>query len=64
MQVDGLRAAAALQGRDPRSIKVLVKLLVIVDETDEKAQAKEAEYYALASREGAMVLFGDRKSVV
>lgn len=36
----------------------MIKLLVIVDETDEKAQAKEAEYRALASREGAKVLFG------
>ena len=57
-QVDALRSAARDQGRDPFSIKVLVKVLVIVDETDEKAQAKYDEYESLASREGAKVLFG------
>lgn len=41
-----------------RRIKVLAKLLVIVDETDEKAKAKEADLLAHASREGAKVLFG------
>ncbi|ORY55556.1 luciferase-like domain-containing protein [Leucosporidium creatinivorum] len=57
-QVDALRSAAAQEGRDPQSIKVLCQQLIIVDETDEKAQAKLAEYEALASREGAKVLFG------
>jgi hypothetical protein len=33
-------------------------MTVIVDETDEKATAKHKEYLALASREGAKVLFG------
>lgn len=58
IQVDALRNAAEKEGRDPQSIKVLIKLLVIVAPTDEEAQAKEKEYAALASREGAKVLFG------
>jgi alkanesulfonate monooxygenase SsuD/methylene tetrahydromethanopterin reductase-like flavin-dependent oxidoreductase (luciferase family) len=57
-QVDALRLAVKQQGRDPFSVKVLVKLTVIVDETEEKAKAKRDEYNALASREGAKVLFG------
>ncbi len=46
------------QGRDRHSVKILVKLLVIVDATDEAAKVKEEEFYQLASREGAKVLFG------
>ena len=57
-QVDALRLAVKQQGRDPFSVKVLVKLTVIVDETEDKAKAKRDEYNALASREGAKVLFG------
>lgn len=53
-----MRLAVKQQGRDPFSVKVLVKLTVIVDETEEKAKAKRDEYNALASREGAKVLFG------
>jgi alkanesulfonate monooxygenase SsuD/methylene tetrahydromethanopterin reductase-like flavin-dependent oxidoreductase (luciferase family) len=57
-QVDALRLAVKQQERDPFSVKVLVKLTVIVDETEDKAKAKRDEYNALASREGAKVLFG------
>lgn len=57
-QVDALRDAVEKQGRTRDSVKVLIKILVIVDETDEKAKAKEAEYTALGSSEGAKVLFG------
>ncbi|ORY81778.1 dibenzothiophene desulfurization enzyme A [Leucosporidium creatinivorum] len=57
-QVDILRSAVEQEGRDPQSVKVLIKALVIVDETDEKAKAKEAEFLAVASREGAKVLIG------
>jgi alkanesulfonate monooxygenase SsuD/methylene tetrahydromethanopterin reductase-like flavin-dependent oxidoreductase (luciferase family) len=57
-QVDALRLAVKQQGRDPFSVKVLVKLTVIVDETEDKAKVKRDEYHALASREGAKVLFG------
>jgi len=57
-QVDALRLALKQEGRDPFAVKVLVKLTVIVDETEEKARAKRDEYNALASREGAKVLFG------
>ena len=58
VQVDALRAAARNEGRDPHAIKVLLKILVIVEATDEKAQAKKDELFALASTEGAKVLFG------
>ncbi|KDE03154.1 hypothetical protein MVLG_06349 [Microbotryum lychnidis-dioicae p1A1 Lamole] len=58
IQVDALRDLVEKEGRPRDSIKVLVKLLVIVAETDELAQSKHDEYYALASREGAKVLFG------
>ncbi|KAM0788602.1 hypothetical protein ACM66B_001723 [Microbotryomycetes sp. NB124-2] len=58
IQVDALRALTEKQGRNPYDVKVLVKLLVIVDETDELARAKQAEYSRLASNEGAKVLMG------
>jgi len=56
--VDNLRATAAKAGRDPQSIKIIVKLLVIVAPTDEEAKAKDAELRSYASNEGAAVLFG------
>ncbi|KIM77132.1 hypothetical protein PILCRDRAFT_12306 [Piloderma croceum F 1598] len=56
--VDNLRAAASKAGRDPQSIKLLVKLLVIVAATDGEAQKKESELRSYASNEGAAVLFG------
>lgn len=57
-QVDALRLAVRNEGRDPYAVKVLVKLTVIVDETEGGAVAKRDHYQALASREGAKVLFG------
>lgn len=58
MHVDNLRATAAKGGRDPQSIKMIVKLLLIVAPTDAEAKAKDAELRAYASNEGAAVLFG------
>ncbi|KAF7981356.1 hypothetical protein HWV62_33815 [Athelia sp. TMB] len=58
VHVDNLRATAAKAGRDPQSIKMIVKLLLIVAPTDEEARAKDAELRSYASNEGAAVLFG------
>lgn len=56
--VDQLRATAAKEGRDPQSIKMIVKLLLIVGKTDEEARKKDEELRSYASNEGAAVLFG------
>ncbi|KAI0835855.1 Nitrilotriacetate monooxygenase component A/pristinamycin IIA synthase subunit A [Hypoxylon sp. FL0890] len=56
--VDALRSAAKQFGRDPSHIKVFAGVTVIVDETDEKAQAKYKEYLSYADREGALALLG------
>lgn len=57
--VDGLRTTAKEKfGRDPRHIKVFTGICLIVDETDEKAQAKFDDFVAHGDREGALGLFG------
>jgi FMN-dependent oxidoreductase (nitrilotriacetate monooxygenase family) len=53
-----IRAQAAAHGRDPLSIKLIVGMLIIVDETDEKAKAKYEEYLSYADLEGSLALFG------
>ena len=53
-----IRKQAAEFGRDPASIKIYALMTVVVDETDEKAQAKLAEYKQHASIEGAMAMYG------
>lgn len=45
-------------GRAPDSVKFLAGMLVIVDETDEKAQAKYQKLVQYADSEGAAALFG------
>ncbi|GMF76478.1 unnamed protein product [Aspergillus oryzae] len=45
-------------GRPTDSIKFIAGILVIVDETDEKAQAKYEEYLAQSDLEGVATLFG------
>ncbi|KAE8334072.1 luciferase-like domain-containing protein [Aspergillus sergii] len=55
---DEIRARAMEQGRDPAGIKLITGILVIVDETDEKAQAKWEEYLSYVDLEGAATLFG------
>ena len=57
-QSASIRQMAASQGRDPASVKIFALLTPIVDTTDEKAQAKLAEYRRYASDEGAMALYG------
>ncbi|KAL7624907.1 hypothetical protein AAE478_004121 [Parahypoxylon ruwenzoriense] len=57
--VDALRSTARDKfGRDPRNVKVFTGVCVVVDETDEKAQAKYKEYLSYGDREGALALFG------
>lgn len=56
--VEDARKLAAQQGRDPSTLKLIVGFLIIVDETDEKAQAKYQDYLSYADLEGSMTLFG------
>lgn len=56
--VDDIRQQAAAEGRDPRSLKFLAAVLVIVAETDEAAQAKFRKFVEYGNREGALALFG------
>ncbi|KAB8261587.1 luciferase-like domain-containing protein [Aspergillus pseudonomiae] len=56
--VDDMRKQLAEVGRPPDSIKFIAGILVIVDETDEKAQAKYEEYLAQSDLEGVATLFG------
>lgn len=56
--VDSIRSQAAELGRDPQSIKIVAGLLVIVAETDEKAQEKFEKLARYGDREGALSLFG------
>jgi FMN-dependent oxidoreductase (nitrilotriacetate monooxygenase family) len=56
--VDGIRKTAKDLGRDPQSIKIVCSILVIIDETDEAAQAKYAKLAEYGDREGALALFG------
>ncbi|KAF7563567.1 hypothetical protein G7046_g580 [Stylonectria norvegica] len=56
--VDDIKRLAVEQGRDPSTIKIIAGMLVIVDETDELAQAKYEEYLTYADLEGSLTLFG------
>lgn len=56
--ITDIRARAAKAGRNPSSIKFIVGITVIVDETDEKAQEKYEEYLTYADLEGSAALFG------
>jgi long-chain alkane monooxygenase len=57
-QVDDIRQQAVVQGRDPRSVKIIAATLIIVADTDEAAQAKLQGYNKYGNSEGALVLFG------
>jgi FMN-dependent oxidoreductase (nitrilotriacetate monooxygenase family) len=57
-EADNIREQVVSHGRSADSIKILAGVLVIVDETDEKAQAKYEEYLKYADLEGAATLFG------
>ncbi|KAF1846191.1 alkanesulfonate monooxygenase [Cucurbitaria berberidis CBS 394.84] len=56
--VEDIRRLTAEQGRDPNSVKTIAGVSIIVDETDEKAQAKYEEYLSYADLEGSLTLFG------
>ncbi|KAF9891131.1 hypothetical protein FE257_005067 [Aspergillus nanangensis] len=56
--VEDMRNQLTAQGRAPDSIKFIAGILVIVDETDEKAQAKYEEYIAQSDLDGVATLFG------
>ncbi|TEY70437.1 hypothetical protein BOTCAL_0103g00200 [Botryotinia calthae] len=56
--VDSIRSQAKELGRDPASIKIVAGILVIVAETDEKAQEKFEKFASYGDQEGALSLFG------
>ncbi|KAF7560381.1 hypothetical protein G7046_g3766 [Stylonectria norvegica] len=56
--VEEIKYTAVQQGRNPHGIKLIVGMLIIVDETDEKAQAKYEEYLSYADLDGSLALFG------
>jgi alkanesulfonate monooxygenase SsuD/methylene tetrahydromethanopterin reductase-like flavin-dependent oxidoreductase (luciferase family) len=53
-----IRQTATAQGRDLNGLKLIVGMLVIVDETDELAQQKYDEYLTYADLDGSLALFG------
>ncbi|KAL3440590.1 luciferase-like domain-containing protein [Aspergillus insuetus] len=53
-----IRQTAAEQGRDINGLKLIVGMLVIVDETDELARRKYNEYLTYADLDGSLALFG------
>ncbi|KAL4809812.1 luciferase-like domain-containing protein [Aspergillus unguis] len=56
--VHDIRQAALEQGRDLNGLKLIVGMLIIVDETDEAAQQKYDEYLSYADLGGSLALFG------
>lgn len=54
--VDGIRANLVQEGRAPDSVLIYTMLAIVVDETDEKAQKKFAEYQQYASYDGGLTL--------
>jgi FMN-dependent oxidoreductase (nitrilotriacetate monooxygenase family) len=55
--VEKIRQAAADAGRDPRDIKVVALITVVVAATDEEAQAKYERYLQNATAEGCLARF-------
>ncbi|OJJ60295.1 hypothetical protein ASPSYDRAFT_55909 [Aspergillus sydowii CBS 593.65] len=53
-----IRQTALEQGRDLNGLKLIVGMLVIVDETDERARQKYDEYLSYADLDGSLALFG------
>jgi len=56
-KVDNIRALAAAQGRDPRSVKFFATFTPILSQTDEEAQVKFQSLQQTASTVGGLVLF-------
>src|SRR5579875_3074306 len=55
--VDDIRRAAAAEGRDPRSLKVMTEVCVVTGATDAEAQEKYAEYLRYTDYEGALAFY-------
>jgi FMN-dependent oxidoreductase (nitrilotriacetate monooxygenase family) len=55
--VGDIRARMKAVGRDPCDARIYTLMTAVVDETREKAWAKQGEYERYASDEGALVLF-------
>ncbi|EKT4465457.1 LLM class flavin-dependent oxidoreductase [Pseudomonas putida] len=62
-QVDKVRAAARVAGRDPQAIKVFLGLTVIVAPTEAEAHAKHAEYLRHASAEAGVAHFASSTGI-
>lgn len=56
--VESVRQLATDAGRDASKIKFIVGMLIIVDETDEKARTKYEEYLSYVDLEGSLALIG------
>jgi FMN-dependent oxidoreductase (nitrilotriacetate monooxygenase family) len=56
--VAGFRAQLKEAGRDPRSVKAIAAMAVVVAESDEAAEAKKQDFLSYTDREGALALFG------
>ena len=56
--VSSIRQIARDIGREPGSIKFIAGVIIIVDETDEKAKAKYEDYLTYADDDGTFALFG------
>lgn len=54
--VKGIRSKLVEEGRDPQSVLIYTMLSIVVDETDEKAQQKFAEYQSYGSYDGGLTL--------
>lgn len=52
------RSSPPRRTETPITIKLIAGILIIVDETDEKAQAKYEEYLSYADLERSLTLFG------
>lgn len=56
--VDSTKALLKEKGRSPDSVKFIAGIFIVVDETDEKAQAKFRNLLQYADLEGTAALFG------
>lgn len=56
--VDDVKASLVELGRAPDSVKFIAGIFIVVDETDEKAQAKFQDLLQYADLEGTASLFG------
>ncbi|OMP86860.1 Dibenzothiophene desulfurization enzyme A [Diplodia seriata] len=56
--VASVREQAARHGRDPKAIKVIAKMCVVLGATQAEAERKYAEYAAHGDVDGALALFG------